>query len=506
HHKIQETVYAGMPRRHRQQAHAQTGIALEQLYIHEAEQLAGELAFHFQEGMRHDKSLAEKAIEHLLSAADQARLAYAQREAVGYYRQALDILKGQRAYERMARTLMALGLTYQSAFQFQQARQAYREGFAMWQRASGLEPASTPLPAPHSLRVHLACPATLDPTLATETYSGTLIEQLFCGLVELTPQIGIQPDVAHSWEVSEGGRRYVFRLRDDVCWSDGVQVTAGDFEFAWKRVLDPATRSPLASLLYDIAGARAFHRGECAKENVAVRAVEELTLVVDLEAPTGHFLQLLTHSSTYPLPAHAVQAYGESWSDADKIVTNGPFRLASWLQDASIVLTYNPEYHGRRRGNVRQVDLSILPDGAWLARWQMYESDDLDILNLMGCPALERDRARHRYPRDYASAPELSTHYTGFVTSRKPFDDARVRQAFVLAINKERMNDAVLGADSTPATGGFIPVGMPGHSAGIGLPYDPAQARDLLAEAGYPGGRGFPVAEWLSVSGAEPYA
>jgi oligopeptide transport system substrate-binding protein len=338
-----------------------------------------------------------------------------------------------------------------------------------------------------------------------DSYSGTVIDQLFCGLVELTPQMGIQPNVARNWEVSEGGRRYLFRLRGGVEWSDGVPVTAGDFEFAWKRILDPATGSHLASLLYDIAGARAFHQGEGRREDVAARAMDELTLVVELEAPTGHFLQLLAGSSACPVPSHAVQAHGKSWSEADKIVTNGPFKLESWLQDESIVLTANPAYHGHRGGNVDQVELKLLPDGAWSTRLRMYETDSLDILDIMGAPALERDRARHRYPREYISGPTLDTDYTGFVSNRKPFEDARVRRAFVLAVDREHMNDAVVGADSTPATGGFVPVGMPGHSAGIGLPYDPAQARDLLAQAGYPDGRGFPVTEWISVSGAEPY-
>jgi ABC-type oligopeptide transport system substrate-binding subunit/DNA-binding SARP family transcriptional activator len=506
HHKIQQAVYAGIPRRRRQQAHALAGTTMEQVYAATIEELAGELAFHFREGMQHDKALKDKEIDYLLKAADRARLAYAQQEAVDYYQQVLRLLQEQHAYEPTARTLMALGLTHQSAFQYQQARQAYEKGFDMWQRASAMEPSVPPQPAPHPLRLHLGNPVTLDPTLAVDPYSGTVIEQLFCGLVELTPQIGIQPDVARSWEVSEGGRRYLFHLRDDIVWSDGVPVTAGDFEFAWKRVLDPATGSPIANLLYDIAGAKGLHGGECGREDVAVHAVDELTLMLDLESPTAHFLQLLAYNATFPVPSHVLQVYGESWSDADKIVTNGPFQLASWNQEASMVLTCNPKYHGRRRGNVDQVDLRLLPHGAWSARWQMYEADALDVLDLMGAPGLERDRARHRHPRDYVSTPLLSTQYTGFVTTQKPFDDRRVRRAFVLAIDKERMNDTVLGADSTPATGGYIPVGMPGHSAGIGLPYDPDQARDLLAEAGYPGGRGFPVAEWISLSGAEPWA
>ena len=505
HHKIQEAVYAGMPRRHRQQAHAQAGSAMEQLHTAETEELVGELAFHFLQGMHHDKALAEKAAVYLLKAADRARLAYAQWEAVGYYEQALQILKEQQAYEPAARTLMALGLTYQSAFQFQQARQAYQEGFSMWQRASGMEPSFASPPVPHPLRVHLPNPRTLDPALTSSLNAAKLIDQLFCGLLELTPQLGIQPAVACSWEVSEGGRRYLFRLRDDVAWSDGVPLKAGDFEFAWKRVLDPARGSPSASLLYDVAGARAFHRGECGREDIGVRAIDDLTLAIELEAPTGHFLQILANICAYAVPSHVVQAHGESWSEPDKIVTSGPFKLVSWRQDESIVLTVNPAYHGLRRGNVERVEIRLLPDGDWQPRSQMYEADELDVLDLMGSPALERDRARHRHPREYVSGPCLSTDYTGFVTNQEPFDDVRVRRAFVLALDRERMTEAAMGADSAPGTGGFLPVGMPGHSPGIGLPYDPERARALLAEAGYPEGRGFPVAEWLSVSGAEPY-
>ncbi len=505
HHKIQEAIYAGMPGRRRHQAHAQVGMAMERLYAAKAEGLAGELAFHFREGMKHDKALAEKAIEYLLRAGDQTRVAYAHQEAIDYYQQALRLLTERRAYERAARTLMTLGLTHHNAFQFQQARQAYEEGFTLWQQASWMEPLMTPPPVPHALRVALNYPLTLDPNLAADNISSTLTDQLFCGLVELTPQMGIEPDMARSWEVSEGGLRYIFHLRDDTIWSDGVPVTAADFEYAWKRVLDPATSSANAGLLYDVAGARAFHQGEGRRADVAVKAIDELTLVVELEAPTGYFLQLLAHNATFPVPPHVVQAYGKSWSEAGRIVTNGPFHLASWRRDESIVLTSNPEYHGRRRGNVDRVEFALVPGGAWSTSLAMYEANNLDVLNLRGFPPRERGLIRQRLPAEYVSEPELSVIYTGFRVDQPPFDEVRVRQAFVLATDRERLADVVLGGDYSPATGGFVPPGMPGCSAGIGLPYDPDQARDLLAEAGYPGGRGFPAVEALAFGASNAY-
>jgi oligopeptide transport system substrate-binding protein len=168
------------------------------------------------------------------------------------------------------------------------------------------------------------------------------MSQLFSGLVESGPALEVVPDLAKNWEVLDGGRKYVFHLRDDARWSDGTPVTADDFEYAWRRALDPVTESPHASLLYDVAGARAFHQGEARWEDVGVQAVDEATLVVELEGPTGYFLQLLADQATYALPRHVVEAQGESWTEVGNIVTNGPFRLEAWQPGQSMVLVRNP--------------------------------------------------------------------------------------------------------------------------------------------------------------------
>jgi oligopeptide transport system substrate-binding protein len=161
-----------------------------------------------------------------------------------------------------------------------------------------------------------------------------------------------------------------------------------------------------------------------------------------------------------------------------------------------MVLVRNPEYHGRFRGNVQQVELSLPAD--WSARLDLYESDGLDILDLLGFPPLEVDRARQRHAGEYVSTPWLRTTYVGFNVSRPPFDDVRVRRAFALAVDRATLANVVLRGYHFPATGGFVPPGMPGYSAGIGLPYDPEGARRLLAEAGYPNGQGFPVLDALA--------
>jgi ABC-type oligopeptide transport system substrate-binding subunit len=186
-------------------------------------------------------------------------------------------------------------------------------------------------------------PPTLDPALAFYTASEGVIDQLFSGLVAATPELDVVPDMARSWEVFEGGRKYVFHLRDDVCYSDGAPVTAGDFECAWKRALDPVIGSIFAGVLYVVKGARDFHQRKGRSQDVGVRAVNEATLMVELEEPTGYFLQLLAHHRTYPVPRHVVKVHGEAWTEAGKLVTCGPFELEAWKPGESIRLSRNPD-------------------------------------------------------------------------------------------------------------------------------------------------------------------
>jgi ABC-type oligopeptide transport system substrate-binding subunit/class 3 adenylate cyclase len=497
HHLTQEAAYNGLLKKERRAYHRQVAEALERLFPERLEELVALLAHHWERAEEPDK-----AVGYLSRAGDQARLAYAHREAADYYQRALALLKAVEEYERAARTLMKLGLTYHTSLDFRRARQAYEEGFALWQRAGESRLASPSPPAPHALRMNWRDPPTLDPSMAWDSTSTAVIQQLFSGLVELRPEIHVVPDVARKWEMLEGGRKYVFHLRDDVRWSDGVPVTAGDFEYAWKRVLDPSTESPAASLLHDVRGARAFHRGEGGREDVGVRAFDRVTLVVELERPTGYFPQLLADAATFPVPQHVVEAHGQAWPEVGNLVTNGPFSLETWQRGESMVLVRAPRYHGRFTGNLGRVELHLRL-GEPTAYLEMYEADYLDILNVSPLPPLDRDRARERHAGDYFSRPTLRSAYVAFDVSRPPFEDLRVRRAFVLAADKERLADVTLRGYVFPATGGFVPPGMPGHSAGIGLPYDPDQARQLLAQAGYPGGRGFPPIEALMVPSTE---
>ncbi len=499
HDKIRAAIYDATEHTRRRSLHQQVAEALERRPDEEISDQVGLLAHHWEEA-----GAPEKAVPYHLRAGDQARLVYAHQEAVDHYEQALTTLREQGAYQRAARTLMKLGLTHHHAFDFRQAHRAYDQAFSLWQRARDAHLMNPPPAAPHALRARWLEPTTLDPAMSPDSHTDFLLTNLFSGLVALSPELDVVPDVARAWEVSEGGRRFVFRLREGVEWSDGRAVTAGDFEYAWKRALDPDSESPSAGFLHDLKGARAFHGGEGGREDVGVRATDGVTLVVELERPVGYFPQLLTNVATFPVPRHVVEVHGQDWTEERTFVSNGPFRLEAWRWGELVVLSRNPAYHGRFGGNVERVQLFPLTD--WRDRLAMYEADDLDVLGIAFFPMAERDGARQRHAGEYVSGPGLKTYYVAFDVSRPPFDDARVRRAFALATDREALAGVALRGYVSPATGGFLPPGMPGHSPEIGLPYDPERARRLLAEAGYVGGEGFPPVSTLAFGAARSRA
>jgi ABC-type transport system substrate-binding protein len=443
------------------------------------------LVYHYVQADQEDR-----AVKYLLLAGDRARVLHAHQEAIDSYQLALEFLKAAGDLELAARTSMKLGLTYNNAFNFKAARQAYEDGFKLWQQIITLKPLTPPPPAPHPLKVAAFKPETLDFRIVIDTPSVSLLYQLFSGLIEVGPEMDIVPNLAQSWEVLDNGTKYIFHLRDDVYWSDGVQVTAHDFVVSWQWVLDPNRGWSAAEYLLDVKNAQAFATAQISDPNlVGVYAQDNKTLVVDLESPTSYFLYSLSVIDTYPFPTHIVEAYGDSWIDLENIVTNGPFKLVSWEPDEFIILERNPKYHGRFPGNVQRVEYSF-HSGDLSQHLQKYEENDLDM-----CCDLSPDEmihARQKFAGEYATAPWLSLDFIGFDVKSPPFNDVRVRRAFALAIDKGGLADFALRGFAFPATGGVVPPGMSGHSDDISLPYDPERARNLLNEAGYPTGAGFP--------------
>jgi ABC-type oligopeptide transport system substrate-binding subunit/serine/threonine protein kinase len=472
--------------------HGEIGEILEDLYEDRTEEITVQLARHFDEAGE-----SEKAAVYLLAAGDRARTLYAQQEAIAHYQRALAHLELLGDDERIARTMMRLGLTYHNAFDYQRSQEVYDKGFAIWQ---GLTPRLPETPADRVLRINIPAHETLDPALIHDTNSEAWCDQIFSGLVEESPEMEIVPDIARRWEVQNDGRRYIFSLRNDVRWSDGKPVTSRDFTYAWRRVLDPESDWRLAQTLFDIKGGRAFHQGLLSDESqLGIRTPDDFTLVVELESPAAYFLHLMATSNALPVPRHAVESFGDRWSEPELIVTNGPFVIESMDLGGKHTLVRNPRYHGSLQGNVYRVEvLEDQLDALWLEKAVLlYEEGELDILNASLYPGDSLQALKARYGDQSLISPNLLLFGVTFNVQKPPFADRGVRQALAMAVDRDQLIRAVLKGQMVAAHGGLIPRGMAGHSPDIGLPYDPDMARRLLANAGYPGGDGFPEVEML---------
>ncbi|HET6371230.1 MAG TPA: peptide ABC transporter substrate-binding protein, partial [Nitrospiria bacterium] len=333
-------------------------------------------------------------------------------------------------------------------------------------------------------RMNLATePPTLDWSLATDGTSIRVIENLMEGLTEYDARLRPKPAIAKSWEVLDGGSRYLFHLRKGVTWTDGKPVTAADFEYSWKRLLDPKTGAEYAYFLYDLVNAEAYNGGRVKDPSkVGVRALDPYTLEVRLKKPIVYFPEITTFTATYPLRKDAIERYGDRWTDPDHIVTCGPFRLSEWRHEYRLILTANDRYRGGRPRLDRIVFYVVEGETTALT---LYETGDLDRV---GVPPVAIPSYRKR--PDYHHGPFLRGYYYGFNVTKPPFENPMVRQAFSKAIDRTEFPKILKGGE-IPATS-WVPPGMPGYNPEIGLKFDPKEARRKLAEAGYPEGKGLP--------------
>jgi oligopeptide transport system substrate-binding protein len=384
-------------------------------------------------------------------------------------------------------------LLYHITFNFEKSRQAYEEGFVFRQRSdeSYLKTAANLPKAPHPLKGTVPYKPSFDPAESSTLVVDFAVQALFCGLVSKTSDGEIVPDMARNWSIQDSGKRYIFHLRDDVRWSDGQPATAYDFEFALKRVCDPVWGPSPANLFYDIQGARAFNLGETDDpDTIGVSALDEWTLVIELETPAAYFMEILAMGPAKSVPRQAIAVYGDHWTEVENIVTNGPFKPAALQPGQGLHLERNPGYYGRFGGNL-ETYIAFIPDPA-LAKG--YVNDEVD--HLMIWP--ESSWLRQLYPDHLRASPSAQTNYYWFDVTRPPFNDPRLRRAFVFATDRKLLSDKIAYGLDSPGTGGLTPPAIPGHMPGIALPYDKDQAVKLLAEAGYPQGENFPAVDMVS--------
>ena len=335
-------------------------------------------------------------------------------------------------------------------------------------------------------------PKTLDPAVSTGVTESRIIDELFEGLVRQDPKtLAPIPGVAARWEISADGLTYTFYLRDNAKWSDGTAVTAADFAYSWERALNPSFGAQYAYQLFPIRNAEAYNAGTVtAWSDVGVQVESPHKLVVTLHSPCPYFLDLAAFTTLSPVPKQAVQAHGDQWTQPGNLVANGPFMLDEWKPRERIELLPNPHYWDREQVHLKRI--TMLPYDKAETAQALY--DQGKILWVPGIPLNQVDELK-RHP-DYYRNPYFGTYFYRFNTARPPFDDARVRRAFSLAIDRSVITTDIVRFGETPA-GWFCPsVPVAGYEHIPGVTYDAAAAKRLLAEAGYgPGGKELPPIE-----------
>lgn len=379
---------------------------------------------------------------------------------------------------------------------------------ALWALALG----GSRLPPADLTLINGAEVQSLDPALVTGIPEGRVVRALFEGLTLKDPQtLAPLPGVAQSWEISADGLEYRFRLRPDARWSNGDPVTSGDFLASWRRLLDPRTGAEYAYQLWCVAGARAFSQdrddsGAARRpfESVGLSAPQPDRFEVRLETPTPHFLELCASSALLPVHGPSLAAHGPAWLRAEHLVGNGPYRLELRRLNERIRLRKSPTYWDRDRIALESIDLLAVE--SYLTNLNLYLQGDAHWINYLPNGLIPRLLPRE----DFDPAPYFATYFYRVNTTRPPFDDARVRRALALAIDRHAITAAITKSGQRP-WGSLTPFGMPGYeppSFGAqalsdadparGFAEDLRAARALLEAAGYgPRGRPFPPLEIL---------
>ncbi len=305
------------------------------------------------------------------------------------------------------------------------------------------------------------------------------------------------PGVAERWEPNGKADVWTFHLRENAKWSDGVPLTAEDFVWSYRRMLRPELAAEYSGFLFLLKNGREVYDKKLPPEQLGARAIDAHTLELTLTGPTPHFPQILCHTSWYPVPRHCIEKYGSPvdalnpWTNDDKMVSNGPFRLTTYLFRRYLEATRNEHYWDA--ANVKLDGVRFYSIDSDLTEDRLFRTGQLHItynVPLSKTPGYLKD-----HPDVIRNDNNLAVRFYRLNITRKPFDDVRVRRALGLALDRKGIVDNVLRANQKPASGVVPP--LEGYEPVPGFSYNVEEARRLLADAGYPGGKGFPKIELL---------
>ena len=341
-------------------------------------------------------------------------------------------------------------------------------------------------------------PADLDPEAITAFTDANVVYALFEPLTWIDEKtVQPVPAAAASWDVSPDGLVYTFHLRPEGRWSDGKPVTADDFVWSYRRILTPAFASSYSYMLWPIKNAQAYNAGQITDfSRVGVKALDPLTLQITLEKPTPYLPSLAAHQTWLPVPRQVIEKFGPydrrntAWTRPGNLVGNGAFVLKEWSPDARIVVDKNPLY--RDAAHVRLQRIIFFPIENGEAEENAFRAGQLDLT--YGLPSAKIALYRREHPEELRVESRLATYWLFINVARPPLDNAKLRRALALAVDRTAISRDVLAGSRAPVHS-LTPPDCAGYTCRAGIPDDFAAARRLLAEAGYPGGRGLPTFE-----------
>ncbi len=316
------------------------------------------------------------------------------------------------------------------------------------------------------------------------TTYGSGDKRAFSGLVSFDPHLNLTPDIAQSWDLSADGTVYTFHLRENARFHDGRFVTAKDFIYSWERAANPQTKSEtVLTYLGDIVGARDMVAGK-ADHISGLKAVDDLTLQVTIDAPKPYFLLKLTYPTAFVVDKANVES-GADWYRAPN--GTGPYKLTEWKPNEYIIYEANQDFY-LGAPSIPYVVVKLYAGNDE----RLFETKDVDVAGVSLSNVDRMLDPAEPLHNQLVTGVSLCTNYVVFDTSKPPFDDLNVRKAFTMAYDRQRYIDVMLHGKALPAIG-IYPPGLPGFNYALkGLPYDPAQARELLKQSKYGGAENLP--------------
>jgi oligopeptide transport system substrate-binding protein len=343
-------------------------------------------------------------------------------------------------------------------------------------------------------------PESLDPAIVTGISEMRITKALFEGLLRLDPKT-VEPvsGLAERWVISPDGKTYDFYLRTNATWSTGERITSEDVLYSWKRTLDPATAADYAGALFYIKNAELYFNGKLKDPGqLGIRIIDDHVLRIELEHPLAFFLELCTFPALAIVPRKTIERYGDAWLMQRPLPCSGPYELVAWRLNDKVRVRKNSRYWDAAHTQTELIDL--LPVGSPNVALNLYQTGvadivwDKDLIPLELLDVLTNRSDFHRF--DY-----LGTFFYRFNVTKKPLDNPLVRKAIALATDRVRIVRKLALGGEKPASH-YVPPGVAHYQSPPGLSYDPQLARTLLAQAGFPGGKGFPRFEYAFFTAA----